>query len=72
LRDQFNLPLLGLDLRVNQRSQFVPVGDALIGRTSVQIVALPKLMKLSATGGSDVVGIGSAFIGAKALNDFDN
>jgi hypothetical protein len=38
----------------------------------VQIVALPKLMKLPATGGSDVVGIGSTVIGAKTLNDFYN
>jgi hypothetical protein len=70
--DQFNLQLLSLDLRVDQRSQFVPVGNALIVRTSVQIVAVPKMMKLSATGGSDVVSIGSTVIGAKAFDDFDN
>jgi len=72
LRDQLNLLFFGFDLRVNQWTQFVPVGDALIGRTSVQIIAMPKLMKLPAAGGSDVVRVGSTVIGAKSLDDFDN
>jgi hypothetical protein len=50
----------------------VPVGDALIGCTSVQIIAMPKLMKLPAAGGSDVVRVGSTVVGAKAFDDFDN
>ena len=61
-----------IDLRLNQWSQLVPVGDALIGCTSVQIVAMPKLMKLPAAGGSDVVRIGSTVVGTKAFDDFDN
>jgi hypothetical protein len=64
VQHQFDLVKVGLDIGANQRPQFVPIGDAFIGSTSVQIVAVPKLMKLPTAGGSDVVRVGSIVVGA--------
>jgi hypothetical protein len=57
---------------INQWTQFVPIGDALIRIASQEVTTIAKLMKVPAADGPHAVCVRSALISAQALNYLDD